>query len=555
MNIRSIAFAVILVVVFLFPASAQAQTYSFSLDEEIVHVYWNQDGTMSIDYMFVFTNDTWASPIDFVDVGLPNSNFDAGSINADVDGYPVLVSRSEYQGGGSGVAVVMGSAAIQPGQTGRVHVFVGTIRRVLYTDSQESTYASAVFSPTWFGSEFVHGTTNLQVIFHLPPGVQPDEPRWHAAPAGWATEPATGFDDQGRITYTWSNAQALGSLQYSFGASFPKSYVPDSAIVQPSIWQVLGIDPETLFTFTFCCGIGLLIVLGIVASVRATQKRRLQYLPPKIAIEGHGIKRGLTAIEAAILMEQPMDKILTMILFAVVKKGAASVIDREPLKIEVITPQPEGLLPYEEQFLKAFTLSKPAGRRNALQDMSIDLIKNVSNKMKGFSRKETLAYYKDIVNRAWSQVEAADTPEVKSQKYDEVMEWTMLDKDYDDRTREVFRTGPVFVPVWWGNYDPGFGRAAAARPAAAPTTGPAGTAPSLPHLPGSDFAASVVNGVQDFSSNVIGNITDFTSKITNKTNPVPVTSSSSGRWSGGGGGCACACACAGCACACAGGGR
>jgi hypothetical protein len=32
-----------------------------------------------------------------------------------------------------------------------------------------------------------------------------------------------------------------------------------------------------------------------------------------------------------------------------------------------------------------------------------------------FSRRETLAYYRDIMDRAWAQVEAADTPEVKGQ--------------------------------------------------------------------------------------------------------------------------------------------
>ena len=64
----------------------------------------------------------------------------------------------------------------------------------------------------------------------------------------------------------------------------------------------------------------------------------MQYLPPKISIEGHGIKRGLTAVEAAIVMEQPMDKVLTMILFGVIKKSAASVKSREPLDVEVTEP-------------------------------------------------------------------------------------------------------------------------------------------------------------------------------------------------------------------------
>jgi hypothetical protein len=186
------------------------------------------------------------------------------------------------------------------------------------------------------------------------------------------------------------------------------------------------------------------------------------------------------------------------------------------------------------------------------------LVKSVGKKMKVFSRKETVAYYRDITERAWKQVEAADTPEVKSQKYDEHMEWTMLDKDYDDRTRDVFRTGPVFIPIWWPRYDPGFGRTTSSptRAPSSPSTG-RGT-PSMPTLPGSAFAGSVVTGVQSFSSRVVGNITDFTSSITSITNPPPkppASSYSRSSGGGGGGGCACACACAGCACACAGGGR
>ncbi len=529
---------------------ALAQTYSFSLDQETVNAYWNQDGSLSIDYVFVFTNDPGVSPIDYVDVGI-NGNFVESSISADVDGQSVSdISSSGYQGSGTGVAVGLGSRAIPPGQTGRVHVVVGTVTGLLRPDSQDSNYASAVFSPTWFGSEFVHGSTNLSVTFHFPPGVQPDEPRWHQSPSEWASEPATGLDSQERIIYTWSNSAASGSRQYTFGASFPKKYVPASAIKQPRLLETLGISSDALIICLFVCGFGLFFVFIIVVSVRGARRRKLQYFPPKVSIEGHGIKRGLTAIEAGILLEEPMDKILTMILFSVIKKGAANVVSRDPLKLEINPAQPEDLQPYEKEFLQAFSKAQQAARRNELQDMMVNLVKSVSQKMKGFSRKETIAYYSDIVNRAWSQVEAADTPEVKSQKYDEVMEWTMLDKDYDGRTREVFRTGPVFVPIWWPRYDPSYGRTAPSQPASMPSGGGV----SLPHLPGSDFAASMVHGVQDFSSSVIGNVTDFTSKITNKTNPVPVSTSSGGGGRSGGG-CACACACAGCACACAGGGR
>jgi hypothetical protein len=251
-------------------------------------------------------------------------------------------------------------------------------------------------------------------------------------------------------------------------------------------------------------------------------------------------------------MEQPLDKVMTMILFGVVKKGAATVVTRDPLKLQLASPQPADLHPYEQDFLTAFAGETEAARRKGLQEMTVKMVNSLSEKMKGFSRKESVAYYQSIMERAWQQIEQAGTPEVKSQMYEDAMEWTMLDNDYDNRTRRVF-TGPVFVPMWWGRYDPGY------RPVSS------GGAPSMSvptsgrvSVPGSAFAASVVTGVQGFSSRVLGDVRSFTSGVTNRTNPVPKTSSSSSGWKGGGGGgrsCACACACAGCACACAGGGR
>jgi hypothetical protein len=543
----------ILLFVFLalwIPGRALAQNYSFSLDQETVNVFWNSDGSASIDYVFVFTNDPGASPIDFIDVGLPNSNYDLNSISAEVDGVPLTnIETSPYVD--PGVAIGLGSNAIPPGETGAVHVFIGRVEQVLYPDSSDQDYASAVFSPTWFGSEFVHGATDLTVTFHLPPGVQPEEPRWHAAPPGFPEQPETNLDEEGRVIYTWRNPNASGDKQYTFGASFPAQYVPADAIVRPNPFAWVG----PLLIPLLCVGFFVAIIAwGLVAD----RRRKLQYLPPKIAIEGHGIKRGLTAVEAAILMEQPMDKLMTMILFSLLKKNAARVVTRDPLEIEKIEPIPDDLQPYELDFLIAFDEPRGAQRRKALQKMMVDLVKSVGQKMKGFSRRESVAYYRDIMERAWAQVAAADTPEVKSEKYDEVMEWTMLDREYEGRTKDVFRGGPVFVPVWWPRYDPGYGRTIPGSTGLpAPTGGPG---PSLPHLPGSDFAASVVNGVQDFASGVIGNVTEFTTGVTSVTNPPPKpATTSTGRSRSGGSGtgcaCACACACAGCACACAGGGR
>lgn len=555
---KTLWLSLILIVVLLFsPTIARAQQYYFNLSSLVVDVFINQDGTVTIDYQYSFNNDPGAGYIEFVDVPYPAyAQVDPNSITADINGISITnISESDYEGEGKGVAIGLGDQAIPPGGTGTLHVQIGDVQNIIFQDSQDQEYASFEFSPAYFVSRIVYGSTAITVNFHLPPGVLPEEPRWHQSPSGWVTEPTAFIDEEGRVTYSWTNEQARADKEYQFGASFPKSYLAAGVVQQPDLAQSLEVNWSTIYTYCFwiiCPGI---IILFIILSYRSTQKRKLQYLPPKIAIEGHGIKRGLTAVEAALLLEQPLDKVMTMILFSSVKKGAASVTSRDPLKIKVVDDLPETLQPYEKDFLRAFNAPETS-RKRELQNMMVDLVKSLGAKMKGFSRKETISYYKSIVNKAWEQVEAAGTPEIKSEMFSENLEWTMLDEDYDDRTRRAFGQGPVFIPTWWHRYDPTTGSPTAGRPVGTPSIGPSeGRGLSMPTLPGSTFAGSIVSGVQNFSQNVVGSISEFTGGITNKTNPVPVTTSRSSSGGSRGGGCACACACAGCACACAGGGR
>ncbi len=553
MRRRLLYLLLIFTVILSLSSPAMAQSYYFELPKLTLDVYWESDGTETLEYAYYFTNTPSGHAIEYVDLGLPNSNYSDSTITAYVNGNQVYdISSSGFQGQGSvGVAVGLGQYSIPPGGSGTVQIRVPNITKVLYQDSQDNNYASAVLTTAYFVGDIVTGSTDYTVTFHLPPGIKSDEPRWHAAPDAFPSQPSSGYDNQGRIIYEWNNANANGYTPYEFGASFPKSYIPASAIVTVNPFAGVGKFIGSALIPIICIG-GFVAI--VVAGLASDSRRKRQYLPPKISIEGHGIKRGLTAVEAAILLEEPLDKIMTMILFSVVKKNSAEVTTRDPLEIKVNQPIPEDLQPYEKDFLDAFQKTG-TDRRKGLRDMVVNLVKGVSEKMKGFSRQETIAYYRDITKRAWEQVEAANTPEVKSQKYEEVMEWTMLDKDYNGRTQEVFRNMPVFIPMWWGHFDPGFGRVATGGAAV-----PVSTAGAAPRVPGADFAASLANGVQTFSSKVVGNINEFTSSITSITNPPPkVTTTSSSRGGFGGGGhscvCACACACAGCACACAGGGR
>jgi hypothetical protein len=514
---KKTALFLLLLIVLLIPSSALAQSYYFRLDIETVHVFWEADGTLDLIYEFFFINQPEGHAIEYVDVGLPNNQYSDNNISADINGQSLsYISSSGYEGSGTGVAVGLGSNSIPPGGQGVVRVFINDIEDVLFPDTESDDYASAVFMPSYFGSQYVAGTTDITVIFHLPPGVKPEEPRWHSSPNGFSSSPIAGQDSLGRITYTWRNTSGDASARYKFGASFPSSCVPASAVSKPSLWQQLGIPAEAVTGIVCIGGFALFMVLVIVVSVSSSKKRKMKYLPPKIRIEGHGIKRGLTAIEAAILLERPADKIFTMILFSLLQKDAAQVISQDPLKLEFSDPLPENLRKYETQFIEAFQKDTDRIRKTELQDLMISLIKSVGKKMEGFSHKESVRYYEDIIKRAWKQVEDADTPEVKSEKYNAHMGWTMLDGEFEDKTQDVFRSGPVFVPIWWGRYDPSYRTTQTAGPSAR-TSSPSRSGGALPNLPGGDFAALMATGISNFSSDVVGNITDFTSPV-----PAPV---------------------------------
>jgi hypothetical protein len=569
---------------FFLPITVSAQSYSFEVPFHEVRAYIEEDGTLSLEYIIEFQNRPNAPAIEFVDIGMPNRTYSLNNIEATINDVEITdIESSDYLP--NAFALALGNNAIQPGQTATVNVWIPGVQNILfpYDNGDRENYASFQFSPNWFDPDLDQSTsTEYAVTIILPPGVGNEEGVYYL-PENWPgnQEPTEigRTEAEDRVYYYWFTDNANVHTQYIFGAAFPNQYVPDDTLVTkppetvqngpaPSSPSFISWLSNSICANLPCFGFAIFFIAifgwGIYQGTVGNQKRKMKYLPPKMKIEGNGIKRGLTAVEAAILMEQPMDKILTMILFGALKKEAAVVTQQEPLKIEVTEQLPEKLHPYEVEFLEAFQ-EPESKRRVALQKMMVNLVNSVSTKMKGFSRKETLAYYEDIMRRAWKMVEEADTPEVKSENYNDTMEWTMLDNEYQDRTRRTFMGGPVFVPMWWPRYSPVYRRSIGGSvsnpiPTSAKIStggGVGGGKVSLPHIPGSDFAAGVINGTAGMAAGVVGNLTSFTSGVTTRTNPIPVsTRSGGGGFSGGGGSsCACACACAGCACACAGGGR
>ena len=198
--------------------AAHAQNYSLTVNSTQVDVWIEYDGSVRIEYWFDFTGNPGSEPLPAVDVGLPNGNYSLSDISADVDGRRLRID-TDYQGsGGYGVAVWLDGLEIGPGDRRVVHVVIARVGDMVYADSQDKDYASCQFSPTYFGRQFVNGPTDMTVRFHLPPGVKPEEPRYHKdiISPGWPQEPTSYHDIDERIVYEWRNIAASPSEQYRF---------------------------------------------------------------------------------------------------------------------------------------------------------------------------------------------------------------------------------------------------------------------------------------------------------------------------------------------------
>ncbi|MCL5038133.1 MAG: DUF2207 domain-containing protein [Chloroflexi bacterium] len=517
--------------------------YSFELPEAKAVVTAQKNGSADIEYWFTFKNDPGGQPIDVVDVGFPNNYCSVSSVYAQEDGVDIRdIRKSAYINNGVEVHL---PKPIPPGESGTVYVKFPADRMV-WQDDKDKEYASIEFSPTWFDGSLLNGTTARTVQVIMPQGVLPDEPRYHR-------EKFTKADYTGTtVIYTWHDPAARFTGKYLIGASFPKKYV-EKVYERPKI---------NLFAFLLkhlANAIGVLFVwifnpiiifpVLIIFSFWQQRRRRMKYLPPTIGVEGVGVKTGLTAPRAALLLEVPLNKVVTMIMFGLIRKGFITVRKTEPLAFERLKKDEEPEYPYEKDFLKSFD-EYGVPNEIRLRAMMIDMIKDLKERMRGFSLKDTVAYYRQVVSDAWKQVESADTPELKYKQYDDDFEWVALDHDFDRRTHNTFADTYV-SPSWWPRYITG-------GPSVSPApSGGGGYTPSpnieIPRMAGAEFASGLVGWFETSSQNIVGKSESFISSVTEVSNPVPVSSGSG--FSGGGGGCACACACAGCACACAGGGR
>jgi hypothetical protein len=416
---------------------------------------------------------------------------------------------------------------------------------MIYEDTQNPGNVGMLFTPTWWSEAMI---LDLRVLIVLPSGVTSNMVKT-LADRFWNNTDSK----DGRLTIYWEEHNLSPNEQFPVGISFPEEYVANY-VKQPS-----GLS---LFLKQYglpLLGFGLFIgLLGVIVYVG----RKRSYLTPKVGMETLGIRRGLTAVEASYILDLKPPRIVTEILYSLLKKRAVWVESTDPsIKLKVMPEFQNGtgtretpLRYYEIDFLRAI---KEDGHldEEKLAGSVIFLRETVEQKLHGYCRRDTIDYYKSIVAKAWAQVEQAGTPGLASKVYDEQLLWLFLDPDNQLRTEKIFSTktfepSPLWFWYWYTyhHYHP--------NPTYEPNIEVPAKSRKPPSIPGAEFADNVATALENTSRNIVGNLEKFANSIAPRT--VPKSSTEPTRRGASCvcacAACACACACVSCACACASGG-
>lgn len=180
----------------------------------------------------------------------------------------------------------------------------------------------------------------------------------------------------------------------------------------------------------------------------------------------------------------------------------------------------------------------------------------MEEKMRGYCRRDTVAYYKSVVTKAWEQVEQAGTPELASNAYNEQLLWLLLDPNYRSRTEtafhdRAFEPNPMWLWFWFG-YQHYY-----QHPTYRPNVETPAQAGKPPTIPGADFANNIATSLEKTSNSIVVNVEKFANAIVGASSAAKASHEPAHHEADcvcACAACACACACVSCACACAGGG-
>ncbi|MEX2718607.1 MAG: hypothetical protein Q6370_020100 [Candidatus Sigynarchaeota archaeon] len=326
------------------------QSYYFRVTNMLARFFLEYDGSVTIKYNITFKNLEYSWALDVADIGFLTGSYIFESVKAKIttggrttwhDLPSYAITRSPYVK--DGVAIDFLSYDIPYNGEEMLYVEANN-PRVLYSDSEDSSKASFVFTPTWFDSSFGGSLIyNMNVTVYFPANeLDGSQLKYHVKPSPWYP-PASGLQNfttplEQRLFYTWFFG-SISQSAHEFGVSFPKSWVAPGSI-QTDPWVVI------LVWTLVAVGAGVIVLVSIIYLVAQHKKKaRTQYYPPvqKAASPFGGIFCCATIITAIVIFVFVEDYFmllygvtiaLIVLAFVFIAYFLAKAIDKRRLKYE-----------------------------------------------------------------------------------------------------------------------------------------------------------------------------------------------------------------------------
>jgi hypothetical protein len=518
----------------LFPGDAFA-AFRYNIPKQQDQLTINEDGSVDLVRYFEFAVDLSSSDSGTeIWIGLPTSNTRVSSVTDD-DGNKV--KHETRFSGGDYTLILTGFTGIKPG-TAKGFTVEATIPDFIFRDSQNEGYATMKYIPGWWSSEVE--VQDIAVI--LPGGIEEDEIK-----TGSRQWDGIAQTESGAYVVTWHFENLAANERVAINIGIPDTYVAVPAKEEPvpvvppehlPSHRIPGIGQSRDFGMIF----GLVVIVMMVMIVAGISSHaREDYSSPQLSMEGVGVNETLSPVESSVLLRQPPEKTMTLLLFSLIKKGIVRAYSTEPLKLSV--QYERDLSELEKLFIEAINRDTGKLDQSKLIAGFRYLATSVNEKMKPYCRKDTEAFYRGHIARLWAEVKEKNTPELKLESLDKNLLWLMQDEKNLKESEGLFdsrQRGTAWWPNWW-------------------LTGlPIGRAyhggywwPMAMYHSYSGISTGIIQGHEE-------KYREITESVFTPASPAPARSIFSGNRSGhsGHGGftppsCACACACVSCACACA----
>src|SRR5208337_2181679 len=322
---------VFLIAIFLAPHAGAQTTSSWQITYQHVILDIDSSGTVSMQYMINATiqQGVWTE----VWVPVSDGSEQVQSVTANGQPHSFHMGTDSY-----GVNNVM-IEGFNLNPSDPVSLTINATLSNFVYQSDQPGYDIVTFAPVYWDMPI----TDTQVKFYLPGNVSKDQV---FTGTGLPQYDNIGVEN-GQTWVYFQNTNLAPNEQFQVAVSFPDSYMASGAAVTGYSGGYGGsgqtIDTggifDTLLSLAVPGFIIFIIFISLIGSIGSYNRR--PYSSPVVSMDGIGVNKGLDPVEAATLLRVDPKRVLTMIMFGMMKKGNVKLLSTDPIKLQLVSAQGE----------------------------------------------------------------------------------------------------------------------------------------------------------------------------------------------------------------------